>query len=509
MKNRCIRIILAAIAFVLLGAWPVFASGTGDQMPDLTGKRIGVQTGTTTEQILMDNIKDVQLLYYESSADMLLALRENRIDAFAENEPNLRRLASLNGDITVYRMENVEFESFAPFFARSEKGRTLKKQYDDFYAKLKSSGEADQIINKWLDRPEEELRGLDYGSLPGTNGTLQIATDPTYPPFEYIRDNQLAGLEMEIMVQFCKEYGYRPEFSYVAFTGIVSGVSTGKFDIGAGALAITEERSKNGLFGTPFFDSYVAVAVPLEGAAAAAGGAEMTLADKFRATFLAENRWQMFAQGILVTLKILVLSVLFGTVLGFAVYLLTRNGNGAANAVTNFCKGVIQGFPMVVLLMILFYVVFSRTGISAEWVAVIGFTMTFACAVHGLLDMGGKTVDPGQTEAAYSLGYSNMRTFFRFILPQIITRILPSYKDEIVNHIKATAIVGYISVVDVTKVGDIIRGRTYEAFLPLIAVSLIYFLMAFLMKLLLDLLAKKLDTRRRKEIRILKGLEKK
>ena len=115
-------------------------------------------------------------------------------------------------------------------------------------------------------------------------------------------------------------------------------------------------------------------------------------------------------------------------------------------------------------------------------------------------------VDNGQREAAYALGYSRNRTFFRIILPQAMKMFVPSYSGEIVNLIKATSVVGYIAVNDLTKMGDIIRGNTYEAFFPLIAVAVIYFAITWIIASLLGILRKKTEPKRRKNKNILKGV---
>jgi polar amino acid transport system substrate-binding protein len=167
---------------------------------------------------------------------------------------------------------------------------------------------------------------------------------------------------------------------------------------------------------------------------------------------------------------------------------------------------LVQGMPMVVLLMILYYVIFGSVAISGDVVAVIGFTLTFGSAVFGLLKMGVGAVDIGQYEAACALGYSHRRTFFRIILPQALPHVLPAYRGEIVSLIKATAIVGYIAVQDLTKIGDIVRSRTYEAFFPLIAVTIIYFALEELVGLLVRRIAIGYNPKRRRPEEILKGI---
>ena len=206
------------------------------------------------------------------------------------------------------------------------------------------------------------------------------------------------------------------------------------------------------------------------------------------------------------TLLITLLSILFGTAAGFGVYMLCRNGNLLANRITRICIWLVQGTPMVVLLMILYYVVFGSLRISGAAVAVIGFTLTFGSAVFSLLKMGVGAVDPGQYEAACALGHSRLHAFFRIVLPQAIPHVMPAYQGEITGLIKATAIVGYIAVQDLTKMGDIVRSRTYEAFFPLIAITLIYFALEGLFSFAGRRIRLRVDPRRRKPEQILKGI---
>ncbi len=211
-------------------------------------------------------------------------------------------------------------------------------------------------------------------------------------------------------------------------------------------------------------------------------------------------------QGDRNTLLITVLSVLFGTLLGFAVYLLCRNGNPVANKVTGACVWLVEGMPMVVLLMVLHYIVFKSIGIGGLAVAVIAFSLTFGAAMYGMLCSGVNAVDRGQTEGARALGYTDRQTFFRIILPQAAQHFLPGYKGQVVSLLKATAVVGYIAVQDLTKMGDIVRSRTYEAFFPLIAVTVIYFLLAALMIRIVEWIIGNINPKNRKPEQILKGV---
>ena len=138
--------------------------------------------------------------------------------------------------------------------------------------------------------------------------------------------------------------------------------------------------------------------------------------------------------------------------------------------------------------------------------AIIGFIFVFGSFVYNHLTLTVNGVDYGQTEAAYALGYTRNKAFFKIVLPQALKVFVPTYTGEVVGLIKATSVVGYIAVNDLTKAGDIIRSNTYEAFFPLIAVAVIYFIITWIVGEALGLLGRKFDAKQRKEKNILKGV---
>ena len=160
--------------------------------------------------------------------------------------------------------------------------------------------------------------------------------------------------------------------------------------------------------------------------------------------------------------------------------------------------------PSVVLLMILYYVIFKTVTITNIAVSVIGFSLVFGCSFYEIIQGGVKAVGNGQMEAARAQGFSKNQAFFRIIFPQAVEHFMPAYKSEIVSIIQETSIVGYIAVLDLTKMSDLVRARTYDAFFPLIATALMYFLIIWLFSLLVNYISKKTLTKNRKPEKIMK-----
>ena len=369
------------------------------------------------------------------------------------------------------------------------------------------NGTIKQLAEKWIYSEDEQLRTTeDYSKLPADNGTLRMAIDTGRMPFAYVKDNKITGYDIDIATMFCKAKGYGLEVQSMNFAGILGSIKTGKCDL-TGSITWTEERAETMLFSpVPNAETPIVLLV-MKSTETETNTFLDELKASFERTFIREDRWKLFADGIISTMIITVLSIVFGTILGFVVYLSCRGGNIIANLTTRFCIWLIQGMPMVVLLMILYYIVFGKVDIAGIWVAVIAFSLTFGASVYGMILSGVNALDKGQLEAAYALGFTDRRAFFTIILPQAALHFMPSYKATVVALIKATAIVGYIAVQDLTKMGDIVRSRTYEAFFPLIAVAVIYFVLAGMLNAIVRIVHNRITPEKRTRRDILRGID--
>ena len=521
MKKR-LWVLLAALVLLLASA--ACAEDISTALREYNGKRIGVQTGTSFDKMVTEKLPDAKVEYYNTKADLVAALTGYKVEAFTVDEPVAQLLMREESRIT-YLPEYLDQYEFAFVFAKNEIGEKLRDQFNAYLKQL-PEGTLEALAAKWFGEDESVKTMPDIASFSGKNGVLRLATESGYAPFEYVRDGKIVGYDMELAAMFCEYCGYGLEIMDMNFDGILPSVQTGKSDFAAAGISITPERAESVLFSEPNYSGGTVLVVMKEDWTAASGletrdgeGTDTVASEaktetfwggilsSFNKTFIRENRWKLFLEGVGTTMLITLLSILCGTGLGFLVFMLCRNGNPVANNITRFSMWLVQGTPMVVLLMILYYVVFGSVAISGIIVAVIGFTLTFGASVYGLIKMGVGMIDRGQYEAAYALGHSNRHTFFKIILPQAIPHVLPAYQSEIVGLIKATAIVGYIAVQDLTKMGDIVRSRTYEAFFPLIAVTVIYFVLEGLFSFAVSRIRISIDPKKRKCSRILKGVK--
>ena len=484
-------------------------SGVGPELTEyseLSGKTVSMLTGAPFEELVKSKAPDVrEFTFYNSTPDMIEALKTKKTDAFLMNNAVSQLVLNRNPDLALFP-QNLQDGEFGIAFA---KGNNRRDEWQAAYDSIPKA-KIQKAWDKWTGA-DDSIKNLPEQDWAGANGTVRVAACDTLEPMSYVGgDGELKGFDLEVILMVARELDVKVEFTGMEFSAILAAVQSGKADMGAGSIIITAERAE----AVDFLEYYPAAFVLVVRTVATSQAEAVQndsipgkIRDSFNKTFVREDRWKLFVGGIGTTLLITLLTLLFGTILGFAVFMLCRRENPVANRITHFCLWLVQGMPMVVLLMILYYIIFGSFAISGIVVAVIGFTLTFGSAVFGLLRMGVGVIDRGQYEAAYALGYSDYRTFFKVVLPQALPHVFPAYKGEVVGLIKATAIVGYIAVQDLTKMGDIVRSRTYEAFFPLIAVTVFYFVLEGVIGALISRININLNPKRRTPSDILKGVK--
>ncbi len=219
---------------------------------------------------------------------------------------------------------------------------------------------------------------------------------------------------------------------------------------------------------------------------------------QFYDTFIVKDRWKYLVNGLRDTLIITVFAVLIGMLLGFiiAVIRTTHDKTGKLKLLNVICRiylTVVRGTPVVVQLMIIYFIVFSTVSISKIFVAVLAFGLNSAAYVAEIVRSGIMSIDNGQFEAGESLGLNYVKTMIFIILPQAFKNVLPALANECIVLLKETSVAGYIAVNDLTKGGDQIRSATYNAFLPLLAVAAIYLVIVMFLTYLVSKLERRLS----------------
>ena len=453
---------------------------------------------------------------------------------------------------------------------------------------------------------------------------LVMATNATFPPYEYVTNHKIDGIDPAIIRIIADRLGYDLEIQDMAFDSVIAAVQTGKADIAASGITVTEERKKQVFFTYAYVvaeqviivkdtshirssldlkkvrigvqhgttgDTFVTKEIkeperfangPLAVAALLAGKIDAVVVDgepaevyisqnkglkklnepltleeyafaigkhnpellnkfnmellklknsgeldsiirrykemnseahksaKFDSSslrgriseslyinFVKDNRYLYLVNGFLITLKITFFAVLLGIAIGFAVAVIrsTADTTGRLKVPDFLCRiylTIIRGTPVVVQLLIIYFVIFGSVDVDKSLVAVIAFGINSGAYVAEIIRSGISSIDKGQMEAARSLGLGYWQSMREIILPQAFKNVLPALGNEFIVLLKETSVSGYIALADLTKGGDIIRSQTYDAFLPLIAVALIYLAVVMLLSYLLEILEKRL-----------------
>lgn len=221
------------------------------------------------------------------------------------------------------------------------------------------------------------------------------------------------------------------------------------------------------------------------------------LKDDFHTNFIRESRWKYLVEGFFITIEISFFSVLVGIFMGFIVAVIrsTYDKTGKLRFLNALCQiylTVIRGTPVVVQLLIIYFVIFGSVDISKILVAIVAFGFNSGAYVAEIIRSGIMSIDKGQFEAGRSLGLNHTQTMIYIILPQAFKNVLPALGNEFIVLLKETSVSGYIALADLTKGGDIIRSQTYTAFLPLMAVAIIYLAIVMLFSHLLSKLEQRL-----------------
>lgn len=221
------------------------------------------------------------------------------------------------------------------------------------------------------------------------------------------------------------------------------------------------------------------------------------LGNRFYLNFIKDDRWYYITRGLRTTVLITVFALILGVALGFIVAIIrsAHDKTGKLKIANFICRvylTVIRGTPVVVQLLIIYYGIFAAVTVEKMIVAVIAFGVNSGAYVAEIVRSGIMSIDKGQLEAGRSLGFSYAQTMVYIIIPQAFKNVLPALGNELIVLLKETSVSGYIAMEDLTKGGDIIRSRTFDAMMPLLAVAAIYLIVVILLEFLVGKLERRL-----------------
>ncbi len=436
---------------------------------DLERGNVGVLTGRSNDTAVRELLPGADIYYFEDLVSMCMSLQRGHIDAFACMETGVDVLLQRNPGFRVLDGTPEIPDTAAVAFRKDN--ALLAGQFNAFLRDILADGTMDDIRANWF---APDAAGAHYHQHATEGEPLRVGIEAGQTFFTVIYEGEGVGLEPELMMRFGDALGRPVKFVEMTNPGMIPALLSGKVDALVSAINPTLSRSNRVLFSAPYDISNVCFVV----SDAAPVLRRTSFWEKTRETLISEGRYELILEGLKNTLIITLLSVIFGFLLGCLLCWMKRRGPRWMEAFAHGYCEIVEGIPIVVLLLFMFYVVFATSPLTALVVAVITYSLHFAAGAAECLERSIEAVDKGQWEAGKALGFSRFETFRYVIAPQALKDFLPLLKGKAVGLIENTSIVGFIAIEDMTKVTDIIRSQTYDSLVPLLVVGLIYFLIA-------------------------------
>ena len=449
---------------------------------DIPGKKVGVQLGTTGDDYVTEyegDEKGTKIERYNKAADAIQSLKQQKIDCVVIDEQTAKSFTEKNSDIKILDEEFAK-EQYALCIKKGNK--ELLDKLNNAIDELQADGTLSDIVTNYIGSAKEiGTKPYNEKNVDRKNGTLVVATNAQFKPYEYYEDGKIVGIDMDMMRAICDKLGMELKIEDIEFDSIITSVQSGKADVGAAGMSVTEDRKKNVDFSNFYAETRQVIVVRNT----ESGAAGISFFEKLQQNFVDSSRWSYIVTGLGNTLLITLFAIIIGIVLGalIAIVRTIHDQNHKLKILNFICKVYLtiwRGTPTMVQLLIMYYIILVSLN-SKIAVAVIAFGLNSAAYVAEIVRSGIMAVDEGQFEAGRSLGLNYGQTMRLIILPQAFKNVLPALANEFITLLKETSISGYIAIPDLTKGGDIIRSQTYDAFLPLFGVAVIYLVLVMIL----------------------------
>lgn len=454
---------------------------------DLAGHSVATIAGCAYEKDLSSRT-DINCQLYNSSSDLLQALLSGQTEIAMYDEAVYNAIIRKEYGIKIAMLGD---QSFPTAFLFRKDDSELVRTFNAVQRRMIEDGTMQKLIDFWLTDKFAEAESYTHIPAETSGEPLRVATVLPTAPISFMVDGEWYGIEIDLIRELAKELHRTLEIKLYDNASGFMAVQSGQADILCGIVFVTPERQEKFLFSEPYHSYHTAYFVLDHDAESQDHGFIAGIKKGINKTLFVENRWRLIVDGLLKTLKISIVAILLGSLLGVGLYSMANSRRKWLRSCAKVYRSFISGIPELVLLLVMFYVVFANTGVSPDIVAIITFALFFASGASHIYKASLDAIPCGQTEAGLALGFTKSQSFFNIILPQAFRIGLPLYKGQCISLLKGTSIVGYIAIQDITRAGDIIRSRTFDAIVPLLFVTILYFLLVWLIGALIKLASPK------------------
>ncbi len=477
-------------------------------LDDLADKRIGVLAGTVHDAFMSKKYPGAKILLYPNTADMVLALSAEKLDAVMFDLTKANLLLRSHPELGILTDQVLSMPLGVGF---NKKRSLLRDEFNLYMKSIRADGTYNEMYKRWFTGDPEKAVMPPVKSVPnGKKLVVGISVDDL--PYIAYKNGEYVGFDIEMVRLFAERGNYNLEFTSMEFSSLIAALAAEKVDLITDGMAISEERAKQIDFSDSYVDFHTAVVAAKKNLAkyseSKVKNVELSFlarfSDSFYSNLVLEKRYLLIFEGLKATLLISLFAALVGTILGGLVCFMRMSKRKMVSAAAGLYISLLRGTPVLVLLMIIYYVVFASVNINPMFVAMFAFGLNFAAYVSEMFRTSIESIDKGQQEAGIAGGFTKIQTFIYIIMPQALRQVLPVYKGEFISLVKMTSIVGYIAVQDLTKASDIIRSRTFDAFFPLLVAAVFYLIISWLLTWALGYVEVSVDPKRN---RIQKAVE--
>ena len=472
------------------------------KLNQLAGKRVGVLPFTYAAAQLDANLPRALPYYASQERDLFYLLGTDKIEAFAIDEPRAR-MSLPDYPQFVQIPEYLTHTDYAFFFPAGR--RDVCEAFSRQIRAMKKNGTLKILQNKWIS-PLNPQAEMPPSANDAPYGVLRMAVLVNREPFSYIRDGKLAGYDLETAQKAAESIGFLVEFVRVEPDEFEQAIAEGKVDFGASEINTKNTSSGRLVHSEPYYNGGVVVIVQDK---TLQRHVRMKLipqikfflkdqAFSMQRSLWKDNRMKQILGGFKTTLLITASAVFFGALLGIPLCMLRQSKRKRFSIPADIICAFLYNIPILILLMGLYYVVLRRFGFLPIVAALVIFILRFTAASCRLYMITMDHIGGVQLDARRALCLRRSTFFLRVILPQAVAFLAKPFREEIIRLVELTTIVGYISVWDLTKVIDWIRGRTYEAFFPIAFATVLYFLLSISLIAVISFLSRRFGSALRK-----------
>jgi len=486
-KNRCIGfIIFIFIVFLLASCGGSERQQQYFHVDDLIGKRVGVPVAFGADFVITEmGVHKITRSFF--GVDLPILLKSGNIDAYViERSAAEIMVTEVPGLVILPEVVGDEFYTIISHRENFELGKAV----DAALGEIMADPVFDEMIERWL---YGGLLDVVMPDIPaGTGEALIVGVFSQYPPFLYFGiGGERMGFEAELIKRLAFLLDREIVYFETEYDSLFTGVDAGIIDIAVSVIYDTPALRERYFASRTYFNNEL-VMVVLGDSVEMPNFIERIINSVNKHLFI-DNRYTYILEGLLNTLIITAIAIVGGTLLGALLCALIRGRRVFLRRFANFYVRMIQGTPVIILLMLCIYVIFAGLKINSVVLSGIAFSFYFAANICEVLRACLDAIDKGQIEAAKAIGFNNRQVYKLVLIPQLLVLCLPIYCANLVEMIKLTAVVGYVGVMDLTYSVEVIRSRTYESIFPLLLEMVIYIIITSFVAGIFRLILKKID----------------